>query len=326
MSAASPEPTTRDLAVRLGQSPRPRPARGRARGTWRATTGAGTAAGPTSATHGSNELGEEEVVLRLLGHAPVRRRVRGDPRRAPPGRRLGRPAARASSRGGRSGAATRRRRSSVSSRWRWTPPPGLMRGSKRESSTWRTPERRVEHHAGWRRGGRRRRRRSRRARRRPPDRPRRTGRPRCTRAWRSARPRAPPTSRSRARARRARGTSARGRRRRASARGRRRGAPRARATAQSQRPKPSNCFVAHSVGRLLALGRVARVRVLAGPDPLLAREQHARAPVEERLGALDLAHAAHRVRDERAVAEPREAVGLEVGAGQVRARARLAVA
>src|SRR6478609_3829163 len=66
------------------------------------------------------------------------------------------------------------------------------------------------------------------------------------------------------------------------------------------------------------------VKLVAGvPRPGRPPEDHARAPVEEAVGALHLADFAHRVRYERAVAEPRVAIRLEVRAGNVAAGRRL---
>ncbi len=76
--------------------------------------------------------------------------------------------------------------------------------------------------------------------------------------------------------------------------------------------------------RLVAIDGVAGVEVVAGGydlaargsiderlDTIRARLKDARAPAEVRLRRRDLADAAHRIRDERAVTQPREAIDRE---------------
>ena len=85
-----------------------------------------------------------------------------------------------------------------------------------------------------------------------------------------------------------------------------------------QEPEPVGLQLRPRGGVALAVERVARV-----PRAGRAREHDARAPVEETVGALDLADLAHRVRDEAAVAQPGVAVHLEVRARDVGAGRRL---
>ena len=222
------------------------------------------------------------MILRLLGELAGRAGVRRDPVEAAP--------ARSGSASPRtpSAAATRRRRSRCRRDAGGRRRRGTRAGRRRRRRTRGTGGR-----AGSRRA----------ARRRARGRGRRRAPPRGRRAWRRARPRAPPTSRRTARrgsARRAPPSPGGSRQRlpppcrRACSR-----------IAHSQSPQPSCWRCGHSARVPLPGEGVARVEAVAGRnDP--------RHPVEERLRALDLADPAHRVGDERPVAQPREPVRREV--------------
>src|SRR5262249_20054618 len=96
----------------------------------------------------------------------------------------------------------------------------------------------------------------------------------------------------------------------------------ARRAAPSQRAEPQPEAVDLQLGPrravVLTLERVARI-----PRAARARHDDARDEVEEAVAALELAVLAHRVRDERAVAQPRVAVLLEVRRGDIAACGRL---